>query len=90
MGADVGGESAGPDGATGVVVSKGVGARIGGGGPGGMAPVGNRFTPAVITSRQSSAGALPPVIRRIGELSSRPIQTTVARLPVTPQNQASR
>ena len=40
-------------------------------------------------SRQISAGAVPPVIPRIGVLSSRPIQTTVVKPPVKPQNQAS-
>ena len=42
-----------------------------------------------MTLRQASAGALPPVIPRIGVASSRPTQTTVAKPPVTPQNQAS-
>jgi hypothetical protein len=40
--------------------------------------------------RQNAAGAEPPVMPRIGLLSSRPIQTTVVSPPVKPSNQASR
>src|SRR5277367_812784 len=68
----------------------GGGARTGAGGPGGIGVTGECLSASRMKPRQNSAGASPPVIPRIGELSSRPIQTTVVSPPVKPQNQASR
>ena len=48
-----------------------------------------RFSASRMKLFQNSAGAEPPVMPRIGELSSRPIHTTVVKLPEKPQNQAS-
>ena len=41
-------------------------------------------------SFQIWAGRLPPVTRRMGELSSFPTQTPTTRFPANPTNQASR
>src|SRR5580704_15090925 len=74
----------------------GAGAMTGGatgtgaGGPGGIGVTGLRFSATRMKAFQNSAGAEPPVMPRIGELSSRPIQTTVVKSPEKPQNQASR
>src|SRR5258706_6962229 len=79
--------------ANGGVVASAAGVTGGGGsgagGPGGIAKGWMRFRAVVMKPRHISAGALPPVTRRIGAASSRPIQTTVVKPPVKPANQAS-